>query len=88
MTSVGYGQYYPKTDLGKLFTVLAAHLGQLLLAIGVMTLTNAYKLTSLERAAYDQVNLDVARKKKIGLAVRWIQTCYRYRLYMKYNDNP
>jgi len=88
MTSIGYGEYYPRTVPGKFFTSLAAHCGQVLLAIGVVSLSNLNKFSTLERKAYDQVNEDSARQKKIDLAVRWIQTAYRYRLYMKMNENP
>ena len=73
---------------GKLFTSIAAYFGQALLAIGVVSLSFLTRFTTLERKAYDQVNEDAARQKKIDLAVRWIQTAYRYRLYMKMNQNP
>ena len=88
MTSVGYGDYYPQTLFGKVFTILAAGTGQLLLALAIVAVGYLSNFTPLERKAYDNVQHDTAQQKKILLSVRWIQTAYRYRLYMKMNHHP
>jgi hypothetical protein len=36
ITSVGYGDYYPQTLMGKFFTILAAGSGQILLALAIV----------------------------------------------------
>ena len=74
--------------MGKSFTVLAAGSGQILLALAIVAVGYLQHFTPLERKAYDNVQQDSAHQKKIELAVRWIQTAYRYRLYMKMNHHP
>jgi hypothetical protein len=61
MTSVGYGEYYPQTLFGKLFTILAAATGYVLLALAIVAIGYLSNFTPLERKAYDNVQHDVAQ---------------------------
>jgi len=88
MCSTGHGKYIPRTLLGKIFTMAAGLAGQLILALSIVCLHLFTKFSTLERRVYDQVNQEDDQHKKIDLAVRWIQVAYRYRLYMRWNENP
>ena len=51
MTTVGYGDFFPRTDLGRLIIFLVCICGIFILSMMVVTLTNSIQPTSLEGMA-------------------------------------
>jgi potassium intermediate/small conductance calcium-activated channel subfamily N protein 2 len=52
MTTVGYGDIFPVTHLGRLTTILACIWGMFIMSMIIVTLTNIITLTSEENDAY------------------------------------
>jgi voltage-gated potassium channel len=59
MTGVGYGDLYPVTHIGRIIGVLAALLGNLLIAVMVVSLAFTSEFTPQQRKAYELVNFEV-----------------------------
>ena len=53
MTTVGYGDFYPTTHLGRFIDVIACFWGTFLVSLMVLSLTISSELTPQERKAYD-----------------------------------
>lgn len=53
MTTVGYGDYYPKTHLGRLIVILACFCGVFLVSLTVVTLTSASEFSKGEKKTYE-----------------------------------
>jgi len=45
MTTVGYGDYTPKTDIGRIIGALCVSWGVLIVSVMVVVLTNTFRLT-------------------------------------------
>jgi hypothetical protein len=52
MTTVGYGDIYPITAMGKLVAVLCSTSGVLISSLYVVSITNTLKMTSSENRSY------------------------------------
>jgi len=55
MTTVGFGDYYPMTHLGRIIDVLACFWGAFLVSLMVVSLTISSQFTQQERKAYDMI---------------------------------
>jgi len=55
MTTVGYGDYYPKTHIGRLIGVIACLWGNFITSIMVVSLTFSSEFTPQQRKAYDLI---------------------------------
>ena len=53
MTTVGYGDFYPQTHMGRLVIVIACFWGVFLVSMMVVTLTDSSEFTKGERRAYE-----------------------------------
>ena len=53
MTTVGYGDVYPKSSVGRFIGVIVALWGLFLVSIFTVTLTNLFSFTSGEQKAFD-----------------------------------
>jgi len=53
MTTVGYGDIYPKTNMGRLVGVVIALWGLFLVSIFTVTLSNLFTFSGGEKKAYD-----------------------------------
>lgn len=53
MTTVGYGDIFPVTHLGRLTTILACIWGMFIMSMIIVTLTNIITLTKEEERAYN-----------------------------------
>lgn len=42
MTTVGYGDYYPKTDMGRIIGIAVAFWGVFIVSLFVVTLSNMF----------------------------------------------
>lgn len=52
LTSVGYGDYYPKSDCGRLIAIIIAFWGIFFLSLLVVALTNTLQLEESEQRAF------------------------------------
>ena len=52
MTTVGYGDYYPRTHLGRVFSILLSIWGIFIVSLTVVSLTNLLNLDNLENKAF------------------------------------
>ncbi len=80
MTTVGYGEIYPSSILGRVFTIMAVIWGAFNMSMIIVTLTNQISFNSEEEQAYNEIcDLDevVVNKKKEDAAVL-IQAMFRY----------
>lgn len=55
MTTVGYGDGYPSTHPGRLFTFIACMLGTVLVSLMVVSLTNTSELTYGQQKVYNEM---------------------------------
>lgn len=56
MTTVGYGDIYPKTTMGRVIGVVVALWGLFLVSIFTVTLTNLFSFSAGEKKAFDLSN--------------------------------
>lgn len=52
MTTVGYGDFYPKTYMGRVIGVIVCFWGVLIVSIFVVSLTNLLTLSPAEEKTY------------------------------------
>ena len=52
ITTVGYGDFYAKTHMGRLITVISAIVGNFLTSLTIVALTISSELTQSEYRAY------------------------------------
>jgi len=52
LTSVGYGDYYPKSDMGRLIGIITAFWGVFFLSLFVVALTNTLELSESDQRAF------------------------------------
>ena len=55
MLTVGYGDFYPQTFLGRIIAIIACLWGTFLISIMVVSLTNSTEFTAQEQKAYDEL---------------------------------
>jgi len=53
MSTVGYGDYYPISNLGRVVGILACLWGVFIVSIFVVTLTNLLEFTKQEAKSYE-----------------------------------
>lgn len=64
MTSVGYGDYSPKTPIGRLIGALCVSWGVLIVSVMVVVLTNAFSMNRSKKNSYlgESQSLNILRK--------------------------
>ena len=80
MTTVGYGEIYPVTVMGRLFTIVACIWGQFCMSMVIVTLTGIIKFTPEEETSYNEINnvdQDTIKKARQDAAVV-IQAAWRF----------
>ena len=73
MTTVGFGEGYPSTHLGRIFGVFACIIGMLLVSLMVVSLTVSSEFTPEEEKAYKilkKMNDDENTKDKAANVMR------------------
>lgn len=85
MTTVGYGDFYPKTHIGRFIAVLAFLLGTFLISLLIVMINNAVIFNFLQENSYKRLKKisDIQEMKK--LAVSFIKSAIEIYLYKKHN---
>lgn len=63
MTTVGYGDRYPMTHIGRLITFMGCLLGSLLVSLMVVSLQNTTKLSVGEQRVYNDLTKSEVKNK-------------------------
>ena len=77
MTTVGYGDIYPKTPLGRFFGVISFIIGNVLISLIVVMLSNETNFTPPEAKSYNILKKSMAQEKTRGKASDVIRTAMR-----------
>ena len=76
LTTVGYGDYYPVTNLGRLIGIITAFWGVFFVSLFVVALTNTLELEESELRAFILLRRLFTRKVLKDNAARMIQSRY------------
>jgi hypothetical protein len=68
MTTVGYGDFFPQTHMGRFVVVIACFWGVFLVSMMVVTLTDSSEFTKGERRAYEILSRLKAKEEAQKLA--------------------
>lgn len=86
MTTVGFGDFYPSTHIGRFIGVIACFWGTFLVSLMVVSLTISSEFTPQERKAYDKIKRDEAEDEIKIKAANAIKFAMKVRKFLK--DNP
>mmetsp|Transcript_18650 Transcript_18650/g.17741 ORF Transcript_18650/g.17741 Transcript_18650/m.17741 type:complete len:273 (+) Transcript_18650:327-1145(+) len=87
MCTVGYGDFYPSTHLGRFFAILACILGNFLISLMVVSLTVSSEFNPPERKAYDNIIKELSLVEHQVLAKNVIVSLLRYKVaYTKHES--
>lgn len=78
--TVGYGDYYPQTHLGRIIAVVACLWGTFLISLMVVSLTISVEFTSQEEKAFEELKkneLTEDLRKKAFEMIRWAVKLYK-----------
>ncbi len=83
MTTVGFGDYYPVSILGRIIVVIACFWGTFLISMMVAALTYIVEFDSQEAISYEKIKSS-NNEREYGLqAVILLQNCFRFMFHMK-----
>ena len=83
MTTVGYGDFYPLTNLGRLVIIICAFLGTTLISLMTLITGNKLSLSETERKIYDFAQRLESRKEKDDTFITYTLSNLKFRT--KYN---
>ena len=81
MTTVGYGDFYPTTHMGRLVGVMACMWGTFVISLMVVSLTISSEFTPQQRKAYDKIMQELDAKANRDKAASVITTSVKFWLY-------
>ena len=85
MSTVGYGEIFPRTHSGRFITVFSSFFGLFLVSLMLITMTLSSEFSRPEKQAYDILyRLQIKKKIRI-LSIELIQIFYKSRLHKKRN---
>jgi hypothetical protein len=87
ITTVGYGDIAPKSDLGKVVMMFAALVGALLVSLVVVMVSSSLELSRNQMKVFRQVQAQTAASKVIVRAIKYYQAKKNYYLH-KLAKNP
>jgi hypothetical protein len=96
MTTVGFGDYFPSTHLGRSVGVLACLWGTFLLSLMTVALTNTIQFTHtqakvnnffffLPKQAFEAIRDDECHSKLNNLTMNVLKSFFKYILFVKKN---
>ena len=84
MTTTGYGDLFAQTNTGRFFSILSFIVGQVLISLIVVSLSEITNFLPAEEKAYDTLRKDMTEHKCKSKAVDVIRTSLRlYRSTIK-----
>lgn len=87
LSTVGYGEIYPKTFFGRITGVIICFWGVFILSLFVVTITDSLEFSSNEDKSFSLlVNLLYKKQLKVQ-AVSLIEKAYRYKMVKKTESN-
>ena len=84
MTTVGYGDFFPRTHIGRGIGVLACFCGVFLISLTVLTMTTSTEFSKGEVRAFDYMKRIAAKEKsrsRAGLVVKYALMLNYYKNY-------
>jgi len=66
MSTIGYGEIYPTTHMGRFFAIFSCVLGSALLSMFVVALENLTRFTSIEKDPHEELTKTFNREGKLG----------------------
>lgn len=87
LTTVGYGDFYPKTNSGRLVGILTAFWGVFFVSLFVVALTNILEFDSPERKAYTLLKRLEDKQNLKKYAARVLACQYKQGVCKKKDDN-
>ena len=80
MTTIGYGEIYPVTHLGRLCVIVSCIIGVFLLSLFVVALSNTVELDKIENECHDLICKEIFRERTLSKhAATVIQMFWRLR---------
>jgi hypothetical protein len=70
MATVGYGDFYPETHIGRLIAILACIWGNFLISLMVVSLTISSEFNPSQRKAYDNIMKEIGVNEHKKKAIR------------------
>lgn len=87
MTTVGYGDFYPKSNIGRLVGIIIAFWGVLFVSLFVVTLTNLLDFEGGEEKSYYLLQRLKQKDKLKVEAVNLLSSAYKKKLTFKKYPN-
>lgn len=85
MTTVGYGDFYPTTHLGRCVDVIACFWGTFLISLMVLALSISSELTPQERKAFNLIKKNEMKNELEVAAINTIKSAIKLWLFTKNN---
>jgi hypothetical protein len=83
MSTVGFGDFYPVSILGRAIIVIACFWGTFLISLMVAALTVAVEFNPQEFVSYETIKSAKAEIENGNIGTKLIQTAWRYRNHVK-----
>lgn len=87
LTTVGYGDFYPKTNCGRLVGILTAFWGVFFVSLFVVALTNILEFDTPERKAYTLLKRLEDKQNLKKYAARVLACHYKFNKIEKENKD-
>lgn len=78
MATVGYGDFYPETHIGRIIAILSCIWGNFLISLMVVSLTISSEFNPSQRKAYDNIMKEIGVQEHNKKAIRVIQSLLKY----------
>jgi len=79
MTTVGYGDVYPKTNIGRLIGSFICFWGCILVSLFVVSISEALEFTSPQQNAFDLIKRMLYRDSLKKYAANAVSTMWKYK---------
>ena len=79
MTTVGYGDFYPLTNLGRLISILIAIFGSILISLMTVITQSKIQLSPTEEKVFEFCLRLEARKEKEDAFTKYALSCFKYK---------
>jgi potassium intermediate/small conductance calcium-activated channel subfamily N protein 2 len=85
MTTVGYGDFFPTTHLGRLIIIISCFWGVFLVSMMVVTLNDSSKFSPGEKRSFDLLSRLKAKKRASRAAANLVLLSLRYNIFKQKN---